>query len=303
MKYYTVGVNFYEGYIHNLSVSYDISILKDESMKELYKLIHIQSGTSHISINGTEFVLTGPHVLYINEIDNISFFTYPENKISIILFKPSIINSKLSFEACNAEKFAEVTDMQDSDMISGFRHKVNISSKIIMLSYTDSLTVDKKIKSIYNLTVLQNTCSWPCASRAYLMELLFSLERIADCDENSNSDVIPDTYSKLSVDIICYLQTHYNEKITIEKLAQMFCTNRTTLVSEFKNSTGISINHYLTQLRIRMASILLRDTELSILEICQHTGFNDIGYFSKCFKKEISFTPSEYRNIYVHKQD
>ena len=220
-----------------------------------------------------------------------------------ILFKPSIINSKLSFEACNNGNFTEVTDMQDSDIISGFRHNVKISSKIIMLSIMDSLIVQKRIKSIYNLTVLQNTCSWPCASRAYLMELLFSLDRKSECDENINSDSIPDTYSKLTVDIICYLQTHYNEKITIEKLVQTFCTNRTTLLSEFKSSTGISINHYLTQLRIRMASMLLRDTELSISEICEHTGFNDIGYFSKSFKKEIHFTPSEYRNIYSHKQN
>ena len=76
MNFCTIGVNFYEGYVHYLSVSYDINILKDDAMKELYKIIHIQSGTSHISINGTEFVLTGPHVLYINELDKISFYAY-----------------------------------------------------------------------------------------------------------------------------------------------------------------------------------------------------------------------------------
>lgn len=302
MSFYTTGVNFFEGYIHNLSVSYDVNVLKDSEMKELYKIIHIKSGTSHISINGTKFVLTGAYILYINEQDNITFYSYPENAVSIILFKPSIINGKLSFESCNAGGFSELTDMQDSGVVAGFRHNVKISSKAVMLSQMDSLSVLDKINNIYKLTVLQNTDSWPCRSRAYLMELLFSLERIIDNDDHLSSALVPDTCSKLSADTICYLQTHYNEKLTLEKLAQIFCTNRTTLLTDFKKSTGISINHYLTQLRIKIASMLLRDTQLSVSEICERTGFKDIGYFSKSFKKEISCTPSEYRQNYAEKQ-
>lgn len=51
------------------------------------------------------------------------------------------------------------------------------------------------------------------------------------------------------------------------------------------------------RLRMRIATTLLRDTELPILEICERTGFNDISYFSKAFKKEINYTPSEYRKL------
>jgi transcriptional regulator GlxA family with amidase domain len=46
-----------------------------------------------------------------------------------------------------------------------------------------------------------------------------------------------------------------------------------------------------------MASTLLRDTELSVDEICERTGFHDISYFSKLFKKKLYHTPSEYRKI------
>jgi AraC-like DNA-binding protein len=44
-----------------------------------------------------------------------------------------------------------------------------------------------------------------------------------------------------------------------------------------------------------MAAAFLRDTELSVNEICERTGFSDISYFSRSFKKEVRYTPSEYR--------
>lgn len=48
-----------------------------------------------------------------------------------------------------------------------------------------------------------------------------------------------------------------------------------------------------------MAATLLRDISLTINEICERTGFNDISYFSKSFKKVIQLTPSEYRKMSV----
>ena len=79
-------------------------------------------------------------------------------------------------------------------------------------------------------------------------------------------------------------------------MARIFHTNRTTLLNEFKKNTGVSLSQYLAQKRFRIATALLRDTDLTISEICERTGFSDVSYFSKAFKKEISYTPSEYRH-------
>ena len=297
MDFFTIGEKFYIGYVHNLYVTYDIETLKDKSSKDYYKIIHIQSGTNHIAINGTRFILTGAYTLYLNEEDDIKFYSLSENTVTILFFKPSVINTNLNYDVCNTGNTTSVTDMQDSGFLSGFKHNVKLSSKIIQLSAIDSSIILQKLQNIYNQITLQNTCSWPCRSRAYLMEILFSLERLAEDEETYDPAIILPSFTKLSIDTIYYLQTHYNEKLTVEKLAQALCTNRTTLLSDFKKSTGVSINQYLTQLRIKIASMLLRDTELAVAEICDRTGFSDIGYFSKSFKKEIKYTPSEYRHI------
>jgi len=105
-------------------------------------------------------------------------------------------------------------------------------------------------------------------------------------------------FSKLSIDVIHYLQTSYDKKLTIDNLALVLHTNRTTLLSDFKKSTGQSINRYVTGIRMTIAAALLRDTGLSVSEICERTGFTDISYFSKSFKKEIQYTLSQYRRIH-----
>lgn len=148
-----------------------------------------------------------------------------------------------------------------------------------------------------NLLEKQNSCSWPCRSRCYLYEILFCLSR-QELEQIEDNTICYGEGSRLAVNVIYYLQSCYNQKITIEILVNEFHTNRTSLLNEFKKYTGLSINRYLAQLRLTMASKLLRDTELSVDEICDRTGFKDISYFSKSFKKGINLTPLEYRKLY-----
>jgi transcriptional regulator GlxA family with amidase domain len=55
---------------------------------------------------------------------------------------------------------------------------------------------------------------------------------------------------------------------------------------------------YLINLRIRQASRMLAETRRSIAEIAVDSGFEDALYFSRRFKLETGFTPSEYRRRY-----
>jgi AraC family L-rhamnose operon regulatory protein RhaS len=169
--------------------------------------------------------------------------------------------------------------------------------KILSLHAIDSATIEHKLQLLKEQLEKQSTGNWPCRSRSYLFEILFCLARQEEDEEAADNILSYEGHSRLAFDVIYYLQSCYNQKITVEKLAEEFHTNRTTLLNDFKKYTGQSINNYLIQLRLMMASTLLRDTELSVDEICERTGFSDISYFSKVFKKKINYTPSEYRRI------
>ncbi|MCR5503328.1 MAG: response regulator [Lachnospiraceae bacterium] len=63
----------------------------------------------------------------------------------------------------------------------------------------------------------------------------------------------------------------------------------------FKEATGKNFIEYLTDLRIERAKTLLLDSDLSMKEICAECGYQDPNYFSRTFKKNTGFTPTEYK--------
>ena len=53
---------------------------------------------------------------------------------------------------------------------------------------------------------------------------------------------------------------------------------------------------YLNQYRLEMASRQLTETELPVTSIALESGFNNISYFNRVFKKKFGVTPKEYRS-------
>ncbi len=96
-----------------------------------------------------------------------------------------------------------------------------------------------------------------------------------------------------------YIQTHYIEDFTageIEKTCGLSYKYAGTL---FKEATGQTIREYQRMLRLARACKLLKETDRTITEIAQMTGFSEVFYFSKVFRKERGCSPSEYRRTYV----
>ena len=112
-----------------------------------------------------------------------------------------------------------------------------------------------------------------------------------------SSDLHEGEYSipeKLS-QIHTYLEDHYAEKITLEKLSSQFFISKFHLSREYKKIYGITLLSDLTAKRISHAKSMLRFSDSSIESIALATGFQDAAYFSKVFKKSENMTPIEYR--------
>ncbi len=99
-------------------------------------------------------------------------------------------------------------------------------------------------------------------------------------------------------DIKEYLDEHYQEKLSLDILAERFYINKFYLTRLFKNQFGLSVNNYLLQVRITHAKQLLRFSSLSIEEISRECGLNDANYFSRIFKKVEQMTPGDFRRLW-----
>ncbi|MBQ3488002.1 MAG: helix-turn-helix domain-containing protein, partial [Clostridia bacterium] len=92
-----------------------------------------------------------------------------------------------------------------------------------------------------------------------------------------------------------YILTHIGEQITTEALSRELGLNRTYLCSLFVRETGMTINSFVTQVKMEEARRLLDITSKSIAQIAAQLGYSTQSYFQKVFKKHWGITPGEYR--------
>ncbi|EHR4814978.1 helix-turn-helix transcriptional regulator, partial [Enterococcus faecalis] len=93
---------------------------------------------------------------------------------------------------------------------------------------------------------------------------------------------------------IYYLETHHDEEITLEQLAEMLYVTPTYLSKTFKAATGVGPINYLIQIRLNHAKELLKNDSLSVKEVAKTVGYEDAYHFSKLFKKYYGKSPSQF---------
>lgn len=103
-------------------------------------------------------------------------------------------------------------------------------------------------------------------------------------------------YSKLTRDVIDFIQLHLEEELSLSLLAEHFAKNASALSRAFKQDTGISLTTYIHQRRIKESIRYFNTTDMSISEVAVAVGIPDFAYFSKLFHKHIGCSPKEYRN-------
>lgn len=93
-----------------------------------------------------------------------------------------------------------------------------------------------------------------------------------------------------------YIQNHFKEKITIEDIAASVHLNASYTSHLFRKTFGYTITDYITYVRLENAKIILADTGATINDAAMESGFSDVSYFSRVFKKIEGLSPREYRN-------
>lgn len=96
-------------------------------------------------------------------------------------------------------------------------------------------------------------------------------------------------------EIASYLQSNSAENISLEELSAGFYISKSYLTRIFKAVTGFTVTEYQIFCRIRKAQLLLTETSLSITEIAEQTGFGNITYFERIFRRATTKTPMQYR--------
>lgn len=92
-----------------------------------------------------------------------------------------------------------------------------------------------------------------------------------------------------------YIKEHYNEDISLEKVAATVFLNPAYFSQLFKQKTGQGYKEYVINLRLEQAKRLLLNPKLKLADIAVRIGYQDMRHFTQLFRKRFCITPTEYR--------
>lgn len=92
-----------------------------------------------------------------------------------------------------------------------------------------------------------------------------------------------------------WIEHNLRDKIDIDVMAQDAGMSLRQFNRRFKAATGETVTHYMQLMRVEAAKVELVNTNMSVEEISLRTGYENVSFFRRVFKKNTSVTPAEYR--------
>lgn len=102
--------------------------------------------------------------------------------------------------------------------------------------------------------------------------------------------------NELVCDVLEFLDSNINRKISIEEISNKFYYNRYYIMKLFKKELGITISNYINYMRIRNSMDEIKNGHYSMTRIALNNGFYSLEYFSEMFHKVIGVSPRIYSN-------
>lgn len=227
-----------------------------------------------------------PHYSYQNLVQNC--FLLNEN-FEIISFSPTVIDM-LNYTEENLHKL-------------DFEKVLTTQSVAVWELCKKELKVNQKYHNTIHLTFKSNQNEVVpafCSVTKLMLSNKILISNVATILFDITSDRANMTPKKTDAVIIQevyeYIMAHLEEPLpTLKDLSKLFGTNEFKLKDGFKHFFKTSIYKFYTEERLKQAHQLIQQTNLPLKEIAFMSGFNDYNNFSKAFKKQYHYPPSELK--------
>ncbi|MBK7105120.1 MAG: response regulator [Ignavibacteriae bacterium] len=234
--------------------------------------------------------------------------------------KEQIENEYKIFEASNGEEGikkaeAEIPDLIITDVmmpkIDGYQFCKKIrsndkTSHIPIIMLTAKAALDDKIEGLE--TGIDAYLTKPFSAKELIVRvknLIYQRKQLRK--KFSKSTILkPSEITEISVDqkflenVIKFIESNFeNENFTIEDITSKVNMSISQLNRKLNALIDQPAGQLIRSLRLQRAADLLKQNAGNVAEICYMVGFNDQAYFSRSFKKQFGFSPSEYKRITV----
>lgn len=265
--------NFYND---NLAL-FDFNCIEWHWHTEL-EFVYIKSGTVTFWIGEKQFTLSEGNGVFINSKILHRFYSPTEAVIPNFVCMPFFIAA------------------QDSLIYQKYILPVISSSLSFQIFYTNISWQAKALSIIKQIIAVQGCASSSELATSSLLQMLW-LEIYENADIKYTKDHIDESASsqaRLQL-MMQYIHQNYIRNISLEDIAEHAKISKSTALNLFRRYLHITPITYLINYRLNEAAHLLSKTEKKINTIAYETGFNNVDYFCRLFKKHYQLTPTEYR--------
>ncbi|MDD6201246.1 MAG: AraC family transcriptional regulator [Firmicutes bacterium] len=243
------------------------------------ELIAVQSGWLEVEIERKAYLIDAGSVAVIN----------PQQLHSCTRFDP------------HTTLYCLIIDMD----IFRSRYVESLEEKFITPLMEGRITLPSRVCGNSELNNGIRTCSeiftghpdaYQLRLKALLFQMLFLL--FTQCGEvrSIEQKKTPASLSRERVNtILQYVDEHYAERIKLDDLVEILHINKYYICKIFQQCIGKTFLDYVNLVRIQKAVDMIVSTNDSITAIAFATGFQDINYFSRIFKRTMGISPTELR--------
>ena len=134
------------------------------------------------------------------------------------------------------------------------------------------------------------------AVKGFLFQLVFLL--LSHRQKNSTSPALQTKSLEKIKTILKYVEEHYADHITIDDMAAITFYSKSHFMKFFKAHMGTGFIEYLNDYRLTIAERLLRTSDATVLEIAEKSGFDNLSYFNRMFKRKYGQSPGKQRKLF-----
>lgn len=183
----------------------------------------------------------------------------------------------LSFVGSNANKYLEYVGLSEKNLVV---HHVN----------TDF------VKNVEYLVKQLESKNHPTE-----ISLNQHILRCLKCVDNASLETSK-KHSTISTfkNAVLFIESNYMYSIVAHDVVEYLKIDRSYLYRLFKKYANCSISQYISNYRINIAKDILQNNDISISQVAESVGMNDVFYFSKQFKQVTGMSPTQFKRQNKH---
>ena len=259
--------------------------IKFEKHKHDYlEMTFVYSGSIHQNIEGKELEIKKGEIILLDM--NVEHSIEEASKEDIAI---NILIKKEFFDWIFLSQIA-YNDLISNFVVKAIYGKGNIKQYIHFKTSRNDRVWNLMLQVL--IEYYEDRNGMKTAIRAYML-LLFN-ELLRDYEKYMSDQMVYKIDKTISSEILDYVKNHYTD-MNLKTMSEYFNYNPDYMGKLIKKVTGENLKDIVKNQRISQAEYLLKNTDMSVVDIVSEVGYSNVSYFYRQFREELGITPDKYR--------